>query len=180
MKKNYSKIVRFHAAAFLRITANDKINALTLSPLSGLVSWLNWTKAPRNFFTLVNALFESCKIDGVDDCCVDATEVGGGVVEPNDKFLLSNLSYKMYTTICQEITIYYRRWATIAIGSRWCQGTVMLWRNWRFRIHYLNAFGWVRRSALVFTCEGENNFWNKNKRWLNCARVCWYTCVFTL
>lgn len=63
-------------------TANDKINALTLSPLSGLVSWLNCTKAPRNFFTLVNALFESCTIDGFADCCVDATDVGGGVVEP--------------------------------------------------------------------------------------------------
>lgn len=66
-----------------KITASDKINALTLSPLSGLVSWLNCTKAPRNFFTLVNALFESCKIDGVADCCVDADEVGGGVVEPS-------------------------------------------------------------------------------------------------
>lgn len=70
------------------ITANDKINALTLSPLSGLVSWLNCTKAPRNFFTLVNALFVSCIIDGFEDCCVDAVDVGGGDVEPNFFYLI--------------------------------------------------------------------------------------------
>lgn len=131
------------------ITANDKINALTLSPLSGLVSWLNCTSAPRNFFTLVTALFESCKIDGVEFCCVVAVEVGGGVVDPGVIFTDQNENVPTFRT--QKITIYYWRWAAVPVRSRRSEWVMMLWRYWRLWIHHLYTFGWIRRSASVFT-----------------------------
>lgn len=56
--------------------AHDKINVLTLSPISFPESWPNCTKVPKNRLILISALAVSCKTD------VEPGVPGGGVVGP--------------------------------------------------------------------------------------------------
>lgn len=112
-----------------QITANDKMSARTLSPMSGLVSWPNCTSAPRNRLTFVNALDGSCSIDGVVACGVAAAEAGGGVEEPiyihDTLFHLSTLSNGNFRnclplTMGEELPLRLDLWDCNVLW--WCGG----------------------------------------------------------